>query len=76
MSVASAAGYIVSSLPIVTGTVNASQIPEAAFIDDIESFIKSNGTTVEVLLQELQTLHQYVNISCIGRGDNLPSAYS
>lgn len=51
-------GYTVSSLPIVTGVVNANQIPEAAFIDDIEAFIKAQGTSVETLLQELQTLHQ------------------
>lgn len=60
---AAAPGYTVSSLPIVTGTTNPSQIPEAAFIDDIEAFVKANGTTVETLLQELQTLHQYVGIA-------------
>ena len=60
---AAAPGYTVSSLPIVTGTTNPSQIPEAAFIDDIEAFIKANGTSVETLLQELQTLHQYVGIA-------------
>ena len=67
MSAASASaareGYTVSPLPIVTGSVNPSQIPEAVFIDDIETFIKANGTSVETLLQELQTLHQYVSIS-------------